>query len=84
MALPLEIMTTEIIPFIRDSEAEPAPAQTHDSATVPPAPPLPAPCGLANPMYQTRGRNQGMARWLVLAVLTGTVAALAFVNLLAG
>lgn len=83
MALTLEIMTPEIIPFVRDSEAEPARIQGRESATVPVAPQLLVPRGLANPVCRTRVRNQGIARWLLLAVLTGTVAALAFVNFLA-
>lgn len=83
MTLTLEIMTTEIIPFVRDSEAEPAPIQTLVSATVSITPQLLAPRGLANPTSQTQGRNQGIARWLVLAVLTGIVAGVAFVNFLA-
>jgi cellulose synthase/poly-beta-1,6-N-acetylglucosamine synthase-like glycosyltransferase len=42
-----------------------------------------APSNLSSHMRQLRRWNQGASRWLALAVLTGAVAALAFVRFLA-
>lgn len=81
-ALELEIMTPEIIPFARESEA--APLQDVVAAYDRILPELLAAHALPNHVRQLQPRNHGIARWLALAVLTGTIAALGVVTLLAG
>jgi hypothetical protein len=83
VALPLEIMTPEIIPFVRDSEKDSIVVYDADSTGSIIGTDYVAAQGFANHMRQLRGKNQGIARWLALAVLTGTIAALAFVSFLA-
>jgi len=83
VALPLEIMTPEIIPFVRDSEKDSIVVYDADSTGGIIGTDYVAAQGFANHMRQLRGKNQGIARWLALAVLTGTIAALAFVSFLA-
>jgi hypothetical protein len=76
-------MTPEVIPFVRESEAECAPIQGHDSVYDRIRPEMLAAHALPNHLRQLQPRNHGIARWLALAVLTGALAALAFVSLLA-
>jgi hypothetical protein len=76
-------MTPEIIPFVRESEAESASIQGLDAGYERIRPELLAAHGFPNHMRQLQPRNHGIARWLALAVLTGTLAALAFVSFLA-
>ena len=76
-------MTPEIIPFVRDSEATAVPDRESDASFDQIRRELLAAHGLQSHMRQLQPRNQGIARWLALAVLTGTLAALAFVSFLA-
>ncbi len=76
-------MTPEIIPFVREADAEATPVHAYDAAFERITPQLLAAHGLTNHMRQLQPRNHGIGRWLALAVVAGTVAALAFVNFLA-
>jgi hypothetical protein len=82
-ALSLEIMTPEIIPFVRESEAESVPCREPIETVDLINHELVAAHGFQNHIRQLQPRNQGIARWLALAVLTGALAALAFVSFLA-
>ena len=76
-------MTPEIIPFVRESEKDSVLVYDADSTGNIVGTDYLATQGLANHVRQIRRKNQGIARWLALAVLTGTIAALAVVSLLA-
>jgi hypothetical protein len=76
-------MTPDIIPFVRESEAEAAPVRESDAAYDQIRRDLLAAHGFQNHMRQLQPHNHGIARWLALAVLTGALAALAFVSFLA-
>jgi len=76
-------MTPEIIPFVRDSDAGTPPGRASNSEFDRIAPELLAAHGLPKHMLQLQTRNHGIARWIALAVLTGTLAALLFVSFLA-
>jgi|HubBroStandDraft_6_1064221.scaffolds.fasta_scaffold00849_5 hypothetical protein len=76
-------MTPEIIPFVRDSDAGTASASESNPAFDRITPELLAAHGLLKHNRQLQPRNHGIARWIALAVLTGTLAALLFVSFLA-
>ncbi|MGH7838907.1 MAG: hypothetical protein ACREQC_13940, partial [Candidatus Binataceae bacterium] len=73
-------MTLEIISLNRHCEEKFAPAAAAFLNGVDFAPDFETPQDLLVPMRQLRRRSNGVARWLALAVVTGTITALAFVN----
>lgn len=75
-------MTPAIIPFARESESAPLQEMMAPYGQI--RSELLAAYALPNHLRQLQPRNHGIARWLALAVLTGTLAALAFVTFLAG
>jgi hypothetical protein len=81
-ALPLQPMTPEIIPFVRESEDESIPSLDSNMEFERIRLNLLATHGLWSHLRQLQGGNHGIARWIALAVFTGTIAVLAFVSLL--